>query len=199
MNIRKWQTFTEEILASESGQAADGPVLRKIALAAVVENPYAGRFSQQLNLLVDPSSGLGKEFGRRIVALLAGERAQSVGKACIVGVEGEYEQRERRWNQRYRRVQAIALRRDEDAGEKRPAAQPARHFERHALQAHQQEQDQRRAGRAHRDAGRHARAVVERYARRQVVRREGARHAQEDRNPQAQRQKSAASGDRPAP
>jgi len=91
MQIRRWYTLTEEVLANESGQAADGPALRKIALAAVVDNPYAGRFSQQLNLLVDPSSELGKEFGRRIVALLAGERAQSVGKACIVGVEGEYE------------------------------------------------------------------------------------------------------------
>ena len=91
MQIRRWYTFTEEVLANESGQAADGPVLRKIALAAVVDNPYAGRFSQHLNLLVDSSSELGKEFGRRIVTLLAGERAQSVGKACIVGVEGEYE------------------------------------------------------------------------------------------------------------
>ena len=45
--------------------------LRKIALAAVVDNPYAGRFSEDLDLLVQPSGRLGAEFGRRIVALLA--------------------------------------------------------------------------------------------------------------------------------
>jgi hypothetical protein len=91
MNIRKWLSFTEEVFANESGQGADGPALRKIALAAVVDNPYAARFSENLDLLVQPSGKLGMEFGRRLVALLAGERAQSVGKACVVGVEGEYE------------------------------------------------------------------------------------------------------------
>lgn len=89
--IRKWQLFSEEILANETGQPADGAPLHKIALAAVVQNPYAGRFSQELDLLVNDSSKLGAAFGRRIVAALGGDRAQSYGKACIVGVEGEYE------------------------------------------------------------------------------------------------------------
>jgi hypothetical protein len=89
--IRKWQLFSEEILANETGQPADGAPLHKIALAAVVQNPYAGRFSQDLDLLVNDSSKLGAAFGRRLVAALGGDRAQSYGKACIVGTEGEYE------------------------------------------------------------------------------------------------------------
>ena len=89
--IRKWFSFTEETLANESGQAADGAVLRKAAVAAVLHNPYAGRFSQDLSLLVEPSAKLGGEFGRRLVALLGERNAESVGKACIVGLEGEYE------------------------------------------------------------------------------------------------------------
>lgn len=91
VQIRKWQLFSEEILANETGQPADGAPLHKIALAAVVQNPYAGRFSQDVDLLVNDSSKLGAAFGRRLVAALGGDRAQSYGKACIVGTEGEYE------------------------------------------------------------------------------------------------------------
>jgi hypothetical protein len=90
-SIRKWMLFSEETLANETGQPADGPVLRRVAIAAVVHNPYAGRFSENLDALVKDSSKLGAEFGRRLVAALGGDRAQSYGKACIVGVEGEYE------------------------------------------------------------------------------------------------------------
>jgi hypothetical protein len=90
-SIRKWMLFSEETLANETGQPADGPVLRRVAIAAVVHNPYAGRFSENLDALVKDSPKLGAEFGRRLVAALGGDRAQSYGKACIVGVEGEYE------------------------------------------------------------------------------------------------------------
>jgi hypothetical protein len=89
--IRKWYSFVEETLANESSQPADGPALLKAAVAVALENPYAGKFSQDLSLLVEPSGRLGAEFGRRLAALLGGGRAESVGKACIVGLEGEYE------------------------------------------------------------------------------------------------------------
>ena len=89
--IRSWLTFSEEILANETGQAADGAPLRKIAIACVLENPYAARFSQDLSLLLKDSPKLGVEFGNRIDSILKGDAVQSYGKACIVGVEGEYE------------------------------------------------------------------------------------------------------------
>lgn len=89
--IRSWLTFSEEILANETGQLADGAPVRKFAVVCVLENPCAGRFSQDLSLLIKESPELGKEFGRRLVALSAGENIASYGKACIVGVEGEYE------------------------------------------------------------------------------------------------------------
>ena len=89
--IRSWLAFSEEILANETGQAADGVPVRKLAVVCVLENPYAGRFSQDLSLLVKDSPELGREFGRRLVALAAGGKIASYGKACIVGVEGEYE------------------------------------------------------------------------------------------------------------
>jgi hypothetical protein len=89
--IRKWYSSIEETLANESAQPADGPSVRKVAVAAALENPYAGRFSEDLSLLVQPSGRLGAEFGRRLAALLGNDKAESVGKACIVGLEGEYE------------------------------------------------------------------------------------------------------------
>lgn len=91
MKVRKWLLYSEETLANETGQAADGALLRKLAVACVLENPYAGRFSQSLELLVKPSPQLGAELGRRLVAALGADQAQSYGKACIVGLEGEYE------------------------------------------------------------------------------------------------------------
>jgi len=90
-HIRKWHSFVEETLANESGQLADGEALFKYAVAAVIHNPYAGQFSDNLDALVEPSPLLGEEFGRRIREL-AGERAiASYGKACLVGSQGEYE------------------------------------------------------------------------------------------------------------
>lgn len=90
-HIRKWHSFVEETLANESGQLADGETLFKYAIAAVIHNPYAGQFSENLDALVEPSPLLGEEFGRRIREL-AGERAiESYGKACLVGSQGEYE------------------------------------------------------------------------------------------------------------
>jgi hypothetical protein len=91
MKIRKWLLFSEEILSNETGQPADGAPVRKLILACVLDNPYAGRFSENLDLLLKPSPQLGAEFGRRLAAALGADKAQSYGKACIVGLEGEYE------------------------------------------------------------------------------------------------------------
>jgi hypothetical protein len=89
--VRSWLSFQEEILVNETGQAADGAPLRKFAVACVLQNPYAGRFSQDLSLLLNDSRKLGVEFGRRLIAFTHKTQIESYGKACIVGVEGEYE------------------------------------------------------------------------------------------------------------
>jgi hypothetical protein len=88
--IRKWLTILDETCLNEQ-RLADGEPLLKIAVAAVILNPYAGRNSQSLDEIVDASAELGVEFGRRFVAALAGRAAQSYGKAAIVGTSGEYE------------------------------------------------------------------------------------------------------------
>ena len=57
----------------------------------MIANPYAGRYSESLAELVDPSPLLGEEFGRRIQALAGAREIVSYGKAILVGSEGEYE------------------------------------------------------------------------------------------------------------
>ena len=51
VDVRKWVTFSEEIL-SEGGRALDKP-LRRVAVAAVLTNPYAGRYSEDLSEFID--------------------------------------------------------------------------------------------------------------------------------------------------
>ncbi|WP_346897334.1 amino acid synthesis family protein [uncultured Roseibium sp.] len=89
--IRRWYVQEQEILTNESYQSDEGAPLRKILIAAAIKNPYAGRFSEDLGEIVDASDKLGEEFARRIVAALGGAQAESYGKACVVGIAGEYE------------------------------------------------------------------------------------------------------------
>ncbi|NJJ56858.1 amino acid synthesis protein [Pseudomonas sp. SJZ103] len=90
-HIRKWYSFVEETLANETGQLADGEPVFKYAVAAVIANPYAGRYSEDLSQLIEPSPLLGEEFGRRIQALAGSRQIESYGKAILVGSAGEYE------------------------------------------------------------------------------------------------------------
>jgi Amino acid synthesis len=89
--LRKWYAFSEETLTSESGVAADGPTLWKHAVAAVVRNPFAGQFGENLTPLVEKSVLLGREFGGRLVRLAGESKIEGYGKAVVVGTEGEYE------------------------------------------------------------------------------------------------------------
>jgi hypothetical protein len=89
LEIRKLLTVTEEI-RTEGGRS-DGRPLRKVAAAAVISNPYAGRpFSQDLDELIQPSGELGELLGDLAAAAL-GEPAESYGKAALVGAAGEQE------------------------------------------------------------------------------------------------------------
>jgi hypothetical protein len=81
----------EDTLANETGELADGSPLRKFVLGAVIKNPYAGKFSNNLDKLLKNSSKLGAEFGRRMIELAGKSKIVSYGKACVVGVHGEYE------------------------------------------------------------------------------------------------------------
>jgi hypothetical protein len=76
----------------EMGRPIDPPTRRAVAIA-VIANPYAGRFSDDLDELVSIGEELGGLLGAKCVAALGIERdaAESYGKAAIVGEAGELE------------------------------------------------------------------------------------------------------------
>ncbi|MFP3914340.1 MAG: amino acid synthesis family protein [Actinomycetota bacterium] len=86
--IRKIARFVEEGL-TEAGIEVEPPY-RKVAVAAVVDNPYAGRYSDDLSEILDFSVGLGDRMGALLVETMGGA-VQSYGKASLVGMEGEEE------------------------------------------------------------------------------------------------------------
>ena len=91
-SIRRWITYEEEILATEIHHPADGHPIRKIVIGACLRNPFAnGSFTPDLSPVVDQSAALGEAFGKRILKALGGDIHSSVGKACLVGLNGEYE------------------------------------------------------------------------------------------------------------
>lgn len=86
--VRKWVHAYEET-HTEGGPAAPVP-LRKCAVAAVIPNPYAGRYADRLDDLLGPSAELAKQLVARAKEALGAE-AVGCGKGAIVGVAGEQE------------------------------------------------------------------------------------------------------------
>jgi hypothetical protein len=66
--------------------------LRKVATLAVIKNPFAGTYEENLDVLIDFGEELGRILGERAVeALGSGRTPESYGKAAIVGEKGELE------------------------------------------------------------------------------------------------------------
>ena len=76
----------------EMGRSIDPPTRRAVAIA-VIENPYAGRYAESLDDLVEIGEELGGLLGDacvRALGIVPGD-AHSYGKAAIVGEAGELE------------------------------------------------------------------------------------------------------------
>jgi hypothetical protein len=89
MQIKRVLTFSDEV-GLEAGRPI-APPLRKVAVAAVIDNPFAGRFERDLSPLTEASAEIGQHICRLAMALLAPHRPESYGKAAIVGMSGEQE------------------------------------------------------------------------------------------------------------
>ena len=88
MEIRKTVVIRESVLA-EAGKPAARPVNR-VAGIAVISNPFAGRFVEDLSPLFDVGAELGRRLMTEVVAALDGA-AVAYGKAAIVGAGGDIE------------------------------------------------------------------------------------------------------------
>ena len=89
--IRKIVTFVEE--THREMERAVEPPTRRAAAVAVIANPFAGRYEEDLEELMVVGEELGDLLGRRCVEALGVEpaAAESYGKAAMVGEDGELE------------------------------------------------------------------------------------------------------------
>jgi len=86
--IRKIVTL-REVVFSELGHKAARPIVRAAGIA-VIANPFAGRWVEDLRQLWEAGAALGERLMPELVKLLDGP-AVSYGKAALVGVAGEME------------------------------------------------------------------------------------------------------------
>jgi hypothetical protein len=88
LEIRKLVT-TREVVFSELGVAAPRPIVRAVGMA-VIRNPFAGKYAEDLRALYEAGAELGERLMPQLVEMLDGP-AVSYGKGAIVGVQGEME------------------------------------------------------------------------------------------------------------
>jgi len=91
IKVRKFVTVVEEILHEGGPPAAVPP--RRAVVAAVIENPFAGRYVEDIMGLMDDLKPLGLEMATRLVKVLGGDASvvEGYGKGAIVGEAGELE------------------------------------------------------------------------------------------------------------
>lgn len=89
--IRKLAVNVEETHLEIGRKVA--PITRKAVAVAVIENPFAGRYQEDLSLLMEIGAELGTLLGRKCVEVLGitPEQAESYGKSAMVGENGELE------------------------------------------------------------------------------------------------------------
>ena len=91
MEVRKYVTIVEDI-HSEGGRPMDPPGKRAAAVA-VIKNPFAGKYVEDLTPLMDIGEELGGILGKMAVDAMGikPEEAEGYGKGAVVGENGERE------------------------------------------------------------------------------------------------------------
>ena len=90
IELRKLVVAVEEVW-HDNGPRLAAPLLRGSA-AAVVRNPYAGRYVEDITPMMEALKPLGREMAARLVEALGGAgRIEAYGKGVVVGLAGELE------------------------------------------------------------------------------------------------------------
>lgn len=89
IQIRK-RSLTVETVFHEGGPPPATP-LKLAAACAVIRNPYAGRYEENLLPFMAELRGLGTLLAQELVDTLGRDRVEVYSKAAIVGVNGELE------------------------------------------------------------------------------------------------------------
>ncbi len=89
LKTRRQYTIIED-RDEDFGRRTDEPI-RKAAVIAVIENPYVGRYVDDLIPMITASADLGGRMAQRVVAAMGDVEVQSYGKGGLVGIGGEQE------------------------------------------------------------------------------------------------------------
>ena len=94
--IRKIVTNLEEVFyeggAEKPVETTSGPKsIKTVSVAAVIKNPYAGQWVEDLSELTEYGEYLGDLLTKKGAELLGAENVETYGKGCIVGLDGELE------------------------------------------------------------------------------------------------------------
>jgi hypothetical protein len=91
VEVRKVVRLLEEIF-HEGGPRVKVP-LRRAAALAVIRNPFAGKYVEQIEEFMSELNPLGLEMSKMLVAELGGDAkvVEGYGKGAIVGTNGELE------------------------------------------------------------------------------------------------------------
>jgi Amino acid synthesis len=90
VDVRKLVCTVEDVW-HDGGPRLASPRQRG-SLAAVVKNPYAGRYVEDIQPMMEALKPLGREMAKRLVEALGGAaRIESYGKGALVGLGGETE------------------------------------------------------------------------------------------------------------
>lgn len=89
--IRKFLTAVEDIY-HEGGKPVETP-LKRGAILAVIENPFAGSYHEEIAGFMKDLEPLGLMMANRLIEALGGDKTdiQGYGKGAIVGQAGELE------------------------------------------------------------------------------------------------------------
>lgn len=89
--VRKTVVSVEEIY-HEGGPISDRPH-RRAFIASVIQNPFAGRYVEDIVGFMDDLKPLGLSMARRLIQTLGGDASvvEAYGKASVVGEDGELE------------------------------------------------------------------------------------------------------------
>lgn len=88
--LRKMITTTEEIF--HEGGPVPAVSLRRAAVLAVIENPFAGRYEPEILGFMEDLKPLGLRMAERLIEVLGGaDQIEGYGKGAMIGEAGELE------------------------------------------------------------------------------------------------------------
>jgi len=90
IDVRKLVLSVEDVW-HDGGPRLAKP-LRRGSIAAVMHNPYAGEYVEDIQPMMEALKPLGREMAERLIAALGGPAAiEGYGKGSLIGLDGELE------------------------------------------------------------------------------------------------------------